>query len=93
MLRSDRGAVAAAGLLTAGDPLQAILQSLVSAPGRPPDATAQLAPHGSEPVHSFASEVAGWVEYPGLLVAELDTLPDDAIDLMQVVREAEGGAS
>lgn len=30
---------------------------------------------------------------PGLLVAELDDLPDDAIDLMQVVREVEGKAS
>jgi len=26
---------------------------------------------------------------PGILVAELDDLPDDAIDLLQVVREAE----
>lgn len=89
MLRSD----AVAGLLPAGDPLQAVLQALVSPPSRRPDATAQLAPHGSEPVHSIAFEVVGWVEYPGLLVAELDTLPDDAIDLMQVVREAEGWVS
>jgi hypothetical protein len=30
---------------------------------------------------------------PGLLVAELDALPHDALDLLEVVREVEGGAS
>jgi hypothetical protein len=39
------------------------------------------------PLPDFAETI------PGLLVAELEDLPEDAIDLIEIVREAEGRAS